>query len=427
MTFKHILRDKEAYLLSDLLKDVAEMSADAGLDEPAVKYSYELNDNLLERFGEDISCHRTGKQVIIHSSSVNPFHYSVATIQGSGLKDEDLTKPFARLVRHKLNTSEAQSWPLSAEDLLAKLGKTSLFSHLYNVIAWSVNPSNQRNKFGFVEMRSKLLSEKIWAISSDWESLVTHERSAKSAAMSLTIHRITGSKEVASLIHKCGHGLSYSDVRLLNNTWAQQVTSKSVSKVALGVIPGRAPHVTLDNSDGRQQTLTGAYTTHHTNGTIFQSWLPTDTEPQNKELMLPAEKNLYMRNEGNEDYGDYKIPCKANPLAVKGFEDNTQDDLLDWCLARDIAWVVTSALGNKLLTECIGSWTAFMKRVTECETVKSYVDYLEVVPFPPKDNICKWYCDATALGKLSQLDRRPSPHPSKESQPRESPSLNRIP
>ena len=34
-----------------------------------------------------------------------------------------------------------------------------------------------------------------------------------------------------------------------------------------------------------------------------------------------------------------------------------------------------------------------MKRVTECETVKSFVDYLEVVPFPSKGNICKWYTD----------------------------------
>ena len=169
-------------------------------------------------------------------------------------------------------------WPLSAEELLVKLGKTSPFSHQYNVIVWSVNPSNQRNEFGFVETRSKLLSEKIWAISNDWESLTTHERSAKSAAMSLTIHRVTGSKGVASLMHKCGHSLSYSDVRLLNNTWAQQVTAKYVSEVALGVIPHRAPHVTLDNSDGRQQTLTGAHTTHHTNGTIFQPQLPTDIE-----------------------------------------------------------------------------------------------------------------------------------------------------
>ena len=45
--------------------------------------------------------------------------------------------------------------------------------------------------------------------------------------------------------------------------------------------------------------------------------------------MLPAEKNLYMRNEDNEDYGDYKIPRKVNPPTVTGFEDNAQDNLLD--------------------------------------------------------------------------------------------------
>ena len=38
-----------------------------------------------------------------------------------------------------------------------------------------------------------------------------------------------------------------------------------------------------------------------------------------------------------------------------------------------------------------------------------------------------YYCDETTFGKLSQLDRGPSPHPSKEGQPGESPSLNRTP
>ena len=38
-----------------------------------------------------------------------------------------------------------------------------------------------------------------------------------------------------------------------------------------GFIPRRSVHVTFDNSDGKQQTLSGHHTTLHTTGTIFQN------------------------------------------------------------------------------------------------------------------------------------------------------------
>ena len=38
-----------------------------------------------------------------------------------------------------------------------------------------------------------------------------------------------------------------------------------------GFITGRSVHIKFDNSDDKQQTLTGAQTTHHTTGTIFQT------------------------------------------------------------------------------------------------------------------------------------------------------------
>jgi len=39
---KKILQEKKAYFLTELIHDIAEMSSDAELDEPFVKYGYEL-------------------------------------------------------------------------------------------------------------------------------------------------------------------------------------------------------------------------------------------------------------------------------------------------------------------------------------------------------------------------------------------------
>ena len=183
----------------------------------------------------------------------------------------------------------------------------------------------------------------------------------------------------------------------LSNSWAQSVRKTLPATIA----PGKPFHVTLDNSDGRQQTLTGAETTHHTNGTVFQI-SNRESEQSVSSSTTATEEKLCMKDEDNLEYGTYKIPKRVNPPAVPEFQDKSQSDLLDWCLARDIAWVTTGALGTAFKTEkdtetqdymYNGSWTTFMKSVTDFDTQKACLEYLEVVPFPPNDSVCKYYLD----------------------------------
>lgn len=107
---------------------------------------------------------------------------------------------------------------MTAEELIARLDSSGPMTYLYNAITWSVNPHAAKNDKGYVLTSSKSLVQKIWSIASAWDALFTHQRSVKSTALSLTVHRMTGSKEVTTILNKCGHGVSYSDMRLLNNT-----------------------------------------------------------------------------------------------------------------------------------------------------------------------------------------------------------------
>ena len=94
--------------------------------------------------------------------------------------------------------------------------------------------------------------------------------------MGLVIHRMTGSKEVASMLHKFNHTISYQDIRTQNMAWSRMVSSRQLllSKMRKGI----CTHSTVDNNDGKQETLTGAGTTHDTNKTLFQ--LPTKEEKE---------------------------------------------------------------------------------------------------------------------------------------------------
>ena len=140
--------------------------------------------------------------------------------------------------------------------------------------------------------------------------------------------------------------------------------------------------------------MTGAHTTHYTNGTVFQVDVGTEETER--------EKNQDERKVCDEDitieevYGRFKIRKKVLLPSII-YEDKKDDDLLRWCLNRDLAWVLTSAVGQQLSyaekLEPLESWSVYMKQVTWHETRKAVLEYLPVVALPPSDNICRWYLD----------------------------------
>ena len=272
-----VIKDQNAYFMKELLEDIKEISEENDLEEPPITVTCMLKRCLIKKFGGSIDFHIFGNRLVVHSSAVNPILYSVATIQGSGLRESDLTKAFSKLIRRKLSQRNAMKWPMKAEELFDLLDTHRPLHCIYNAICWSINPRRSTNAFGYAAVSNRAEAEKISAISQSWEKLVKGERSPLGTALSLTIHRITGSKEATTLLNRCGIGIPYTDVRDLNNEWAKSIYMEHKKMLPPGFIQGRSVHITFDNSDGKQQTLTGAHTMHHTTGTIFQAVHSDDT------------------------------------------------------------------------------------------------------------------------------------------------------
>ena len=100
-----VLKDKEAYLLTDLLQDIKEMSVEFRLQEPPRRliHTYQLKKMLQLRLGDDIYIFNFGNRDAVHSINVDPLLYSHATIKGHGLHEDDILKAFANFVRRKLD------------------------------------------------------------------------------------------------------------------------------------------------------------------------------------------------------------------------------------------------------------------------------------------------------------------------------------
>ena len=83
---------------------------------------------------------------ILHSTDVNPLDYSLATIRGDGLRDDDITKAFAKMIHRKIERKKSsdddqRTSHVSFENLVDQLDEYEPMKEIYNVIAMSLNPS----------------------------------------------------------------------------------------------------------------------------------------------------------------------------------------------------------------------------------------------------------------------------------------------
>ena len=220
-------------------------------------------------FPEELGFYPAGHQGTVHTVDRIPCEFSLATLHGHGLRDHDLTKASATMLRQKIKAREEQesNWPYARDELIQQLDKGPL-TKKYNVIFASVDPCFKTNEYGYAIAISRPIATNIWLLACEWQSLFTKGRTRKQTVAGMTIQHTTGSKEVLSLLHKLNNTISYNDVRMQNRAWEKMV---SVDGPKIIVDGKKIPtHAMIDNNDGGQEKITGRGRTHNSNRTLFQ-------------------------------------------------------------------------------------------------------------------------------------------------------------
>ena len=161
------------------------------------------------------------KYVIVHA---NPCQYSISTLLGQGLRDKDYIRSYSNFIRSKVNQAEIPEHPYTPDQMIESLDDGPM-PELYNTIyATKYGPNFKINEYGNAITHSANIPNKIWSIASDWQALITTIDTPKQMVFSLTLHRITGSKESVNYIHNLGHGISYNKVSKINGNWSRSLT-----------------------------------------------------------------------------------------------------------------------------------------------------------------------------------------------------------
>ena len=98
-------------------------------------------------------------------------------------------------------------------------------------------------------------------------------KTPKHVGLAVTIHHLTGSKEVVTLLNRMGHCSSYDDVEIVNTAWAREMEARSQQTgvvIPSNITAGPSVQFAADNNDFNEETLHGKQTTHATTLVVYQ-------------------------------------------------------------------------------------------------------------------------------------------------------------
>ena len=98
-------------------------------------------------------------------------------------------------------------------------------------------------------------------------------RTPKHVRLGITVHHLTGSKQLVILLNKIGHCCSYNDVELITTSLAREISAQSEQHgviVPSNLSPGVFVQFATDNNDFNEDTLDGKHTTYATTRIAYQ-------------------------------------------------------------------------------------------------------------------------------------------------------------
>ena len=167
-----IVQRNNAFLLNQLLNDWLSFCMDRDIIS-RMNHTHHLKNVIMEHFPESIGFFKTGRPIIVYSQFTNPCAYSVSTLRGSGMRDKDIIKSFANMVKRNAKNSKGDvpKFPYSPTELMQGTEKGPMCD-LYNVKFMTLHDSMTVNEHGYAITKSKNFACKIWALANDWEALL---------------------------------------------------------------------------------------------------------------------------------------------------------------------------------------------------------------------------------------------------------------
>jgi len=108
---KNILKNKQAYILHNLLNDIKAISTENDLQESVIGFTSVLRTKLEVTFEDQLGYWPSGIYVIVYSLHANPCLYFVSALQWYGLRSAGMTRAYANMIMQKMENRNKVTRP----------------------------------------------------------------------------------------------------------------------------------------------------------------------------------------------------------------------------------------------------------------------------------------------------------------------------
>lgn len=347
--------------------------------------TYKLKSKLINHFGNKIQFWQPNYKSDLVFSSEIPKGQAVESAFEVAASEAKRIEEAALLIRRAIKNAQSESqqipWPPTHSFLhsTAVRPPECLQDFIANVITGKKghdSAKTQRLALSFSEDICQAATRGQWTM-------------PKHLLLAMALRNLTGSAEILTLINRYGHCASYSRALELETAMCKSIDEKaSVIPPTINPDKNIVTHLCWDNFDLREETPSGAGTTHTSHGIIIQEVLPTIEGPLTETRVSrprTKERSVVRRHTELE-------PCflkdKAEPEIVLSKTDaaDTQSDAR--AFSHDMLWIYSRALSHDA-TQKVPPWAGWIS-LTEGNTAdinqQSTVDYLAPVFSPITEN-----------------------------------------
>ncbi|XP_043480323.1 uncharacterized protein LOC122510010 [Leptopilina heterotoma] len=236
---------------------------------------------------------------------------------------------------------------------------------------------------------------RAYSVFSDIFFTVTDKQTPKHIAVAQSIHHLSRSKHLITVLNKLGHCISYKSLKNIDFELTSSILSEDNKQQILipkNILkdPSLFLHGAIDNNDFNEETLSGQGSTHVTAMVIYQeesfeenniplvTTKPTDKQVNLNFKSLNCQDVLYYKPIENLSVLNYVessclLPCSQNNIQKINFL---------WILCR----LQYYALENDFFrpsVNAIPGWTSFQQLLTTQYLPISTVGFCPVIPHPP--------------------------------------------
>lgn len=287
------------------------------------------------------------------------------------------------------NATNRIPWPPKHSDLTVEKCLQSIPPSLFNHVAlitaskdtFDMSPDRSFSSYMPLPMN---LRNKVISICQDIMHLQSRgtKPTPKALGLGLTLRHLTGSKHISNLLSGFGHSASYDSILRVETALAVE-QAMATSSVPPGFVKHKFTVLVYDNIDFAEETLSGAGTTHHTNGIMIQ--LKKEEIP-----LLATIEAENMPRTSNRSFQPVQSEIAPFYVTSKHGPDSLSDESVSVskCLeifnsskTKDAAFIKMKSIQRE---PCLPGWTAFNINIAN-PLPCSAIHYLPVIEAPPTD------------------------------------------